>query len=45
LKELENKLGNHDARIQEIIEAIQEMMKPLDAPGRKIGFELTAANV
>lgn len=45
LKELENKVGNHDAQIQEIVEAIQEMMKPLEAPGRKIGFELPAANV
>jgi hypothetical protein len=45
LKELENKVGNHDAQIQEIVEAIQEMMKPPDAAGRKIGFELPAANV
>ena len=45
LKELENKAGNHDAQIQEIVEAIQEMMKPPDAAGGKIGFELPAANV
>ena len=45
LKELENKIGDHDAQIQEIVEAIQEMMRPPDAPGRKIGFELPAANV
>jgi phage regulator Rha-like protein len=45
LKELENKVGNHDAQIQEIVEAIQEMMKPPDAAGGKIGFELPAANV
>jgi phage regulator Rha-like protein len=45
LKELENKVGDHDAQIQEIVEAIQEMMKPLAAPGRKIGFDLPAANV
>jgi hypothetical protein len=31
--------------IEEIVAAIQEMMKPLAAPGRKIGFELPAANV
>jgi hypothetical protein len=45
LKELENKVGDHDAQIQEIVEAIQEMMKPPDAPGGKIGFELPVANV
>jgi hypothetical protein len=45
LKELENKVGNHDTQIQEIVEAIQEMMKPPDAAGGKIGFELPAANV
>jgi len=45
LKELENRMGNNDAQIQEIVEAIQELMKPPDAPGRKIGFELPAANV
>ncbi|MGA7967123.1 MAG: ORF6N domain-containing protein [Terriglobales bacterium] len=45
LKELENKVGDHDAQIQEIVEAIQEMMKPPTAPGRKIGFDLPAANV
>ncbi len=45
LKELENKVGDHDAQIQEIVEAIQEMMKPPAAPGKRIGFELPAANV
>lgn len=45
LKELEKRVGNHDADIQDIVEAIQEMMKPPAAPGRKIGFELPAANV
>jgi phage regulator Rha-like protein len=45
LRELERKVGNHDAQIQEIVEAIQEMMKPPAAPGNKIGFELPVANV
>jgi ORF6N domain-containing protein len=45
LKELETRVGNHDADIQEIVDAIREMMKPPTAPGRKIGFELPAANV
>jgi phage regulator Rha-like protein len=45
LKELENKVGDHDAQIQEIVDAIQELMKPPASPGRKIGFDLPAANV
>lgn len=45
LRELENTVGDHDAQIQEIVEAIQEMMKPPAAPGKKIGFELPAASV
>jgi phage regulator Rha-like protein len=45
LKELETRVGNHDADIQEIVDVIREMMKPPAAPGRKIGFELPAANV
>jgi len=45
LRDLEEKLGTHDDQIQEIVEAIQEMMAPLPAKGRKIGFELPAANV
>ncbi len=45
LKELEQRVGNHDADIQEIVDAIREMMRPPAAPGRKIGFELPAANL
>lgn len=45
LKELETRVGNHDADIQEIVDAIREMMKPPAAPGRKIGFRLPAADV
>lgn len=45
LKELEQRVGNHDADIQEIVDAIREMTKPPSAPGRKIGFELPAANI
>jgi len=45
LKELEKKVGNHDADIEEIMAAIHEMMKPPAAPGRKIGFKLPAVNV
>jgi phage regulator Rha-like protein len=45
LKDLETRVGDHDADIQEIVAAIREMMKPLAAPGRKIGFKVPAANV
>lgn len=45
LKELEDRVGEHGVQIEEIVEAIQEMMKPPSAPGRKIGYELPAANV
>ncbi len=45
LKELEQRVMGHDADIEEIVDAIREMMKPPAVPGRKIGFELPAANV
>lgn len=45
LKELEKRVGNHDADIQGIVKAIQEMMKPPVARRRKIGFVLPAASV
>jgi len=45
LKDLEEKFGTHDAQIQEIVEALQEMMTPPAAKGRKIGFEIPIANL
>lgn len=45
LKDLEKKVGSRDIEIEEIVAAIQEMMKPPAGPGRRIGFELPAANV
>jgi hypothetical protein len=33
-------LDTHDASIQELIEAIRELMAPDPASGRRIGFEL-----
>jgi phage regulator Rha-like protein len=45
LRELEKRVGGHDTDIQEIVEAIQEMMKPLPASRRKIGFKLPVASV
>lgn len=38
LKELEHKIEKHDAEIQAIFEAIQQLMKPTESTKRKIGF-------
>jgi phage regulator Rha-like protein len=43
LDELERRLDTHDASIQELIEAIRELMEPPAASGRPIGFQLPAA--
>ena len=43
IDELERRLDTHDASIQELIEAIRELMEPPAAPGRPIGFQLPAA--
>src|ERR1700757_782930 len=40
--ELEQRLDTHDASIQELIEAIRELMAPEPASGRRIGFQLPA---
>jgi hypothetical protein len=40
IDELEQRLDTHDASIQELIEAIRELMTPDPASGRRIGFEL-----
>ena len=40
IDELEQRLDTHDASIQELIEAIRELMAPEPAIGRRIGFEL-----
>jgi hypothetical protein len=45
LRELEKRVGDHDTDIQGIVEAIQEMMKPLPTSRRKIGFKLPVASV
>lgn len=39
LTELEARLDEHDADIQELIEAIQELMTPPPSRNRRIGFE------
>jgi len=43
IDELERRLDTHDASIQELLEAIRELMLPEPAKGRKIGFQLPPA--
>jgi hypothetical protein len=43
IDELEQRLDTHDASIQDLIEAIRQMMLPEPATGRKIGFALPPA--
>jgi len=40
LDELENRLDSHDGSIEELVEAIRELIAPLPANNRRIGFEL-----
>src|SRR5512143_1780230 len=40
LTELEHQVEGHDASIQELVEAIRELMEPPPASGRQIGFTL-----
>ena len=42
LAELEARLDNHDVDIQDLVEAIRELMAPLPANTRRIGFEAPA---
>jgi hypothetical protein len=43
IEELEHRLGTHDRAIQELIEAIRQLMIPPKTPRRRIGFQLPAA--
>jgi ORF6N domain len=43
LSELEDRLDNHDAEIQELVEAIRELIAPLPANQRRIGFTLPSS--
>jgi phage regulator Rha-like protein len=45
IDELEQRLDTHDASIQELIEAIRELMAPEPAKGRRIGFQLPAGKI
>lgn len=38
LEALEKKVGAQDARIQEVFDALRQLMKPPDKPKRRIGF-------
>jgi hypothetical protein len=40
--ELENRLDSHDSTIQDLIEAIKELMTPPVPPRKRIGFQLPA---
>lgn len=42
IDELENRLDTHDSVIQELIEAIKELMTPENPPRDRIGFQLPA---
>jgi phage regulator Rha-like protein len=44
LAELEHRLESHDTDIQELVEAIRELMAPPAPKGRKIGFEPPAGS-
>lgn len=44
LGELEQRLDNHDGEIHELVEAIRELLAPLPANRRSIGFEIPSAS-
>jgi hypothetical protein len=44
IDELERRLETHDTTIQDILDAIKELMIPEQPPGRKIGYQLPAGN-
>ncbi len=43
LSELESRLDSHDQELQELVEAIRELMEPLPANNRRIGFAMPSA--
>ena len=44
LTELECRLESHDADIQDLVEAIRELMAPPPPNGRRIGFDYTSSS-
>jgi len=45
IDELENRLDTHDSTIQDLIEAIKELMIPEESPRVRIGFQLPPGKV
>jgi hypothetical protein len=45
IDELETRLDTHYSTIQDLIEAIKELMTPEDPPRKRIGFQLPAGKV
>jgi hypothetical protein len=45
ITELEGRLDTHDSTIQDLIDAIKELMTPPDPPRKRIGFQLPAGKV
>ena len=45
LRDLENRIADHDVDIHQIVLAIRELMRPPAAPVRRIGFAVPAAQV
>jgi len=44
LDELESRIDSHDGSIEELVEAIRELIAPLPANSRRIGFEVPGAD-
>ena len=44
LDELESRIDSHDGSIEELVEAIRELIAPLPANNRRIGFEAPGAD-
>ena len=40
MDELENRLGTHDSTLQDLVEAIRELMTADDPPRKRIGLQL-----
>ncbi len=45
LDELENRIDTHDSTIQDLIDAIKELMTPASPPRKRIGFQLPAGRL
>jgi hypothetical protein len=44
LSELESRLDIHDAEIQDLVDAIHELLAPLPANHRRIGFQVPSSS-